>query len=426
MKKRVLLTGILCLLIIIYIFVLNSNITYNSTADNKPPAIMLTVLAGQSTSDAGIQDMINDLLSEKYPDIELEWECVDWGEQFASILEAKFASGDIPDIIIGKAQDIPTYYPSGNLSPILGKLIDYVAPAALPSVTIKGVVYGLPYNATYQGVLYNKAIFEKYHLAVPTTPTALDKTLKTLKKAGVTPFASHFQEFWNVGNMTMQFAMNDVFNRYPSFGDALRASKISFSTSPEFQSCIKLDKYIFENTWANVETVNQNAADTRFANGEAAMYLTGSWSLQTIHALTNALPLGIFPFPNQAGNSKLIFEPNMTFMKSAKTPYPDEVDKVLEIILADDLLAKDITYFTQSVPLLKKANSNYSSMIESDINYYKEHDLITDVTLGNNQLIWSFQQEYSKHIMGWLQGNISFEDVLSYMDTHKEESGSQY
>lgn len=41
--------------------------------------IVLNVLAGQSTSDAGIEDMIDDFLAEEFPNVKLEWECVDWG-----------------------------------------------------------------------------------------------------------------------------------------------------------------------------------------------------------------------------------------------------------------------------------------------------------------------------------------------------------
>lgn len=50
-------------------------------ADTGEP-VTLTVLAGQSTTDAGIEDMIDEALAEAYPNITLEWECVDWGNDF--------------------------------------------------------------------------------------------------------------------------------------------------------------------------------------------------------------------------------------------------------------------------------------------------------------------------------------------------------
>ena len=68
--------------------------------------ICLSVLAGQSTPDAGIEDMIDEKVAEILPNVRLEWECVDWGDNFDAELNARFAAGDIPDIIIGKAQDV--------------------------------------------------------------------------------------------------------------------------------------------------------------------------------------------------------------------------------------------------------------------------------------------------------------------------------
>ena len=77
-------------------------------ADDEP--VTLTVLAGQSTTDAGIEDMIDEALAEKYPNITLEWECVDWGNDFQPKMQQYMQSG-LPDIMIGKAQDVSTYAP---------------------------------------------------------------------------------------------------------------------------------------------------------------------------------------------------------------------------------------------------------------------------------------------------------------------------
>ena len=151
-----------------------------------PKKVLLTVLAGQSTSDAGIEEMINDLLERTTPGIELDWERVDWGRQFQSQMQAKFAAGEIPDIMIGKAQDVATYLPSGNLSPIPPSVLGYVRDDALASVSSGGTVYGIPYNAFYQGVFYNKEIFGRLGLSPPRTLAELAAIVRTLRSAGVT------------------------------------------------------------------------------------------------------------------------------------------------------------------------------------------------------------------------------------------------
>lgn len=88
-----------------------------SKADSGGEEVTLTVLAGQSTTDAGIEDMIDDAMAEKYPEITLEWECVDWGNDFQPKMQQYLQSG-LPDIMIGKAQDVATYAPQGVLGEI--------------------------------------------------------------------------------------------------------------------------------------------------------------------------------------------------------------------------------------------------------------------------------------------------------------------
>ena len=105
--------------------------------------VILTVLAGQSTADAGMEDMIDEWLEERYPDVRLEWECVDWGENFDAQVRSRFAAGDIPDIIVGKAQDVKAYVGTGNLAPIPDSCAKMVEPHALEAVTVHGAAYGL-------------------------------------------------------------------------------------------------------------------------------------------------------------------------------------------------------------------------------------------------------------------------------------------
>ena len=104
-------------------------------ADDEP--VTLTVLAGQSTTDAGIEDMIDEALAEKYPNITLEWECVDWGNDFQPKMQQYMQSG-LPDIMIGKAQDVSTYAPQGVLGEIDSTYLDRGLDAARENVTIDG------------------------------------------------------------------------------------------------------------------------------------------------------------------------------------------------------------------------------------------------------------------------------------------------
>ncbi|MEI3229268.1 MAG: extracellular solute-binding protein [Lachnospiraceae bacterium] len=388
----------------------------SDNSDNSGDEVTLTVLAGQSTTDAGIEDMIDEALAEKYPEVTLEWECVDWGNDFQPKMQQYMQSG-LPDIMIGKAQDVATYAPLGVLGTIDDTYLDKGLDAARENVTIDGSTYGLVYNALYQGVYYNKTMFKENGWEIPKTMDDLQKIIDDCNAKGITPFASHMVDTWSIGNVTMQFMMNDVFNHTPDWGDQFRDGKVSFSEDKNMQTAYQYNKLIFDNTFPETFSTEQTDCDAKMVLGEAAMKVSGSWSIQNFLDIDENFDFGIFPFPNQTGDSKLIFEPNITVMTSAATEHQDAVDKVLDVLTSDTELATEIYDYTKTASMLKDVSPTFENPSQEDIDKYAASGDIVDVTLGNNQLVWGgFQEENAKYIASWLQGEISFEDALKASD----------
>ena len=393
-------------------------------AEEEHEPVTLTVLAGQSTTDAGIEDMIDEALAEKYPWITLEWECVDWGNDFQPKMQQYLQSG-LPDIMIGKAQDVATYAPMGVLAPIDETYLDKGLDAARENVTIDGTTYGLVYNALYQGVYYNRAMFEENGWEIPTTIDELQAIIDDCNEKGIVPFASHMVDTWSIGNVTMQFMMNDVFNNDPEWGDKFRAGEVSFSDSEEAQTAYNYNKLIFDNTYEDTFSTEQTDCDARMVLGEAAMKVSGSWSIQNFLDIDESFDFGIFPFPNQTGDSKLIFEPNITIMTSAETEHQDAVNAVLDVLTSDQELAVEIYDYTKTASMLKDVSPTFDNPSQTDIDAYAAEGQIVDVTLGNNQLVWGgFQEENAKDIAAWLQGDITFEECLAASDARVDTSSA--
>ena len=391
-------------------------------ADDEP--VTLTVLAGQSTTDAGIEDMIDEALAEKYPNITLEWECVDWGNDFQPKMQQYMQSG-LPDIMIGKAQDVSTYAPQGVLGEIDSTYLDRGLDAARENVTIDGKTYGLVYNAMYQGVYYNKAMFKENGWEIPKTLDDLQAIIDDCKEKGITPFASHMVDTWSIGNMSMQFAMNDVFNKTPDWGDKFRAGEVSFSDSEDMQNALNYNKLIYDNTFEDTFSTEQTDCDAKMVLGDAAMKVSGSWSIQNFLDIDENFDFGIFPFPNQTGDSKLIFEPNITIMTSANTEHQDAVNDFLDLMSSDKDLAVEILDYTKTASMLKDVTPTFNNPSQEDIDKYASEDMIVDVTLGNNQLVWGgFQEENAKDIAAWLQGQESLEDCLKACDGRVDSSSA--
>lgn len=378
--------------------------------------ITLSVLAGQSTSDAGIEDMINEWMAEAYPDVRLEWECVDWGDSFNSKIQGRFAAGDIPDIMIGKAQDVQTYARTGNLGEIPRLCSGKIEPWALETVTSEGKVYGVPYNAWYQGVIYNKGIFRELELEPPETEEELEQVIARLKEAGIVPFAAHFQESWKAANMTMQYMANDIFRDIPDWGDQFRVGKQNFSGNEVIRHCFENNRKILENSWEDALQIDQFESDSRFTQGEAAMYLTGSWSMQFASQYGEDQEFGIFPYPSRNGEAYLIRETNMTFMKSADSEYSDLIDHIFYDLLTEQDLAQEILAFTQSSSVIKGITPVYENKLQSDIDWYIDNGRVTDASVGNAQLTWEFQDKVAVRQLLWLKNEASLESVLQYAD----------
>ena len=394
----------------------SDNSDNSDDSDDAGDEVTLTVLAGQSTTDAGIEDMIDEALAEKYPEVTLEWECVDWGNDFQPKMQQYMQSG-LPDIMIGKAQDVATYAPLGVLGTIDDTYLDKGLDAARENVTIDGSTYGLVYNALYQGVYYNKTMFKENGWEIPKTMDDLQKIIDDCNAKGITPFASHMVDTWSIGNVTMQFMMNDVFNHTPDWGDQFRDGKVSFSEDKNMQTAYQYNKLIFDNTFPETFSTEQTDCDAKMVLGEAAMKVSGSWSIQNFLDIDENFDFGIFPFPNQTGDSKLIFEPNITVMTSAATKHQDAIDKVLDVLTSDTELATEIYDYTKTASMLKDVSPTFENPSQEDIDKYAASGDIVDVTLGNNQLVWGgFQEENAKYIASWLQGEISFEDALKASD----------
>jgi len=412
------------LMILLTILVMNAlyKIPSGEIISQTNDKITITILAGQSTTDAGTEAMMEEVLEKRFPDINFEWICVGWGDQFASQAEGKFVSGDVPDILIGKAQDVENFWKREMIVPIEGSAPSKIEEQSMKLVTKGNDVYGLPYTESFQGVFYNKEIFKKYSLDVPKTTEELEHIITVLKANGIIPFACHFQESWKVGNMTMQFFMNDIFAENPTWGDEFRQGYRSFQDNSIVKKLFLNNKYILDNSFEDAIQIDQYECDIRFAKGEAAMYLTGTWSLQGASQVVPNSQIGIFPYPNESGDAKLLVETNITFMKGNTGKHEEIVEEILDEIASDQSLAKEIVDYTHSKSTLKELRTYGEIVIQEDVNTYQQKNEVRNVMLGNTQLVWNYQNDVAKETLLWLQGKKKLNEVFVYADENRKES----
>ena len=393
--------------------------TKNSEPSQAP--VILNVLAGQTAADAGTEDMINDLIAQKYPYVTLDWQTVEWGDEFDSMLRADFAAGEVPDIIIGKAQDISEYYKTGNLAKIDPSVFT-ISADVINDVRIGNSIYGVPYNEDYFGVIYNKDIFDRLALDIPVTKSELEKTVRILQENKITPFAFTCGDRANICSDTMQFMINEIFKYNTGWGDDFRMGRVFFDQSREASACFENNGYMLQHSFDDSMKLEKYECETRFAQGEAAMYVTGTGEMSRILQESGNTNFGIFPYPNSSGDAYLIRETDMTFMKSAETSDSGLVDEIIKTIAGDRELASEMAEFTQKIPLMQDTGFRYMDSLQNDIDRYENRRMVIDSLSGYRQLSWSYMSEITDKQIEWLQGYTTLDKVLYYAELKRPDS----
>lgn len=389
---------------------------YAAGTDKAENERTISILSGQRYT----KDIYLDQLQRHFPNLSFEFEEIDWGDELTAAIKDRLYIDDMPDIIIGKGQDIGIYKQIGILKPLPMEISERIVPHALDNAVINDTLYGLPYDCLYQGVIYNKDIFEIHDIAIPETKKQMRETVKKLHQYDITPFAMHLSENWPMANIIMQFALNEIFLYEPDWGKRFNADLVSFESSEPMKWCFDNAKYVFDNTWSDSFRVDNDESSRRFFRGEAAMFLTGIWSLENMYEYNPDISLGIFPYPNEKGASHLIYEVNTTFMKTASEENSAIADKILEFLVNDDTLADKLLGKSMNYSLLKDYEPEYPNVLNSSIDTYIKEGRIIDAYTGNSQLIWEFQAEYSDYAMYWLEKKIALEDVLNYADRDRQ------
>lgn len=416
--KKILLVGLIASLILSGCARASGD---DSTADSN---VILTVLVGQSSVDAGVEDILNDFIAEKYPQVTLNWETVAWGNEFDEMLRADFAASEVPDIIIGKAQNVAAYYKTGHLAEIDDSLASYVKPDSLADVRVDSKIYGIPYNENYQGVIYNKAIFRRLGLTPPTTTAQMQHIVEVCSSNNVTPFAYCCQDDYSVSSNTMQFMLNEIFKYDDDWGTKFRMGFTFIDTCKEAVPCFENNKYMLDHSWTDASQIEKYACDTRFATGKAAMYMTSTWVLSSIKQNSDNVNFGIFPYPNVQGNAALIRESNMTFMKSSSTKNSSLVDQILTSIMKSKELSSEISEATQTLSVVQGSCDVYPKALQEDINSYVDDRRIIDSIQGYNQLSWNYLSQVTAKEIEWMKGYTSLNKVLYYAELKRPDSNN--
>ncbi|GAA4267421.1 ABC transporter substrate-binding protein [Frondihabitans peucedani] len=178
-----------------------------------------------------------------------------------------------------------------DIKPLLRETADY-----------PGRTSAIPYSLTAASVLYNRDLFAKHRVEVPTTFDELVAACETFQKAGVAPFYNTYKDTWTIAQGLFDYTVGgmvdvpDFFRRLRAEGTAVdAASRVSFEKDfrEASERMVQLGRYANR----NASSRGYGDGNLAFAKGEAAMYLQGPWALNEIAKTDAKLAVGTFPLP---------------------------------------------------------------------------------------------------------------------------------
>jgi raffinose/stachyose/melibiose transport system substrate-binding protein len=195
----------------------------------------------------------------------------------------------------------------------------------------------LPFSLAGAGVIYNKAIFAKHGVAVPTTWDEFVAACEVFKANGTTPIYGTYKDSWTVGQGLFDYTTGgtvDIAKFYAPPREGAAPTVQSYAKT--FAPAIPKMKTILSYTQKGAATRAYPDGNAAFAKGKAAMYFQGPWALSELNGINAKLKLGTFALPvtNNPADTKARVNVDSALSILRTSAHPVEARKFVEYLMS--------------------------------------------------------------------------------------------
>ncbi len=314
----------------------------SGTTEGQTEITFLTQEGG--TNPAFVQALIQKF-SEQNPNIKVTMDTQPGGTDGDNLVKTKLATGEMADVFTYNSGSLfQAINPDQNLVPLTDEpwvsslSEDYKKVVSTPNGT-----YGAPTGTTFGGgVLYNRKVYERLGLEIPTTWDEFKTNNEKIKADGkVDPIQQTFGDTWTA----QLFVLADFANveaQEPEWADQYTANQRNYSTQPALQSFLNQEE-IAGKDWYNKRFASALYDDgvKAVATGTAAHYpmLSNAISAISQNFEKNIDDVGIFAMPAQkAEHTQLtIWLPNSVYIpKTSEGAKLEAAKKLVAFINSPD------------------------------------------------------------------------------------------
>lgn len=361
-------------------------------------------------------------LDEQLPNIEIEFEFVSQ-DNFDNVLNAQLQAGEGPDIMElgGQTRLLANadYLLDLTDQAFIGKYAD----AGIKPYTVEGKIYAAPLQSWYEGIFYNKTMFEENKIEVPKTWDEFIEIHKTLTANGIKAQTMGAQSYEPMMKQSIALVNNEFYSDSANkdFDEKFNQGEVKLKEA-WLPAVTEWYKIIEEGCLTeDMLGLSYDQALDEFAAGKAAMWECGPWAVETIKEKNPELDFGMFPIPGTDASKPgwLVGGPGSALAINSKSEHVKEALAVLELTATEE---------AQQALVKDNAGSSFVTGVEVDLG-----DIYSDCEeafkAGHVYAPWTavwtngnaVTEGYGKSLQEVLAGAKTIEEALQDADTINDD-----
>ena len=309
----------------------NNNPPANENGGAQAPAAQTTIRMTYWNGEDTV-GLLLDYLATVVPDVKIEFQFID-NSNYDTIVDTQLSAGEGPDIICESSGSALKHIRLGYLADItdLGKKF---SDAGTSIYSFEGKIYALPGISWFEGIWYNKDIFEQNNIPLPKTFDEYISMCRQFMALGIKPLSAGLKSWEPMLKNSMALVTADYLSKDgKNFGTDYRDGKVTLNGTwnPYIE---KWSEMISSGVYTtDMSGIDHPQALEEFATGNSAMFCSGPWDLDAILAKGPDLNLDMMPFQGTSASAGwLIGGPGCGFAANANSKHLDAVMRVLEAI----------------------------------------------------------------------------------------------
>ncbi|MGG3309768.1 extracellular solute-binding protein [Paenibacillus lautus] len=262
--------------------------------ESNQEKVKLTIwhnFAGDDLRAKSVRSFI-DQFAQDHPEVTLDAQAIP-PDGYRQRLSTVAAANEMPDVFFVYAGSQSAELHQAKLLQPITEVLDahsdwkdkFLPGAFDPYEFEDGKIYSAPLGMSATSILYyNKALFDKHNVKVPTTWEEMMAAVKTFNDNGITPIALGNKAPW-VAQSTIIGSIADRVTGTEWFKKAAAQDGAKF-TDPEFIEALGYFKELVDNKafQEGANSIDNTQAEQYFIQGNAAMMISGAWTLTNLAA----------------------------------------------------------------------------------------------------------------------------------------------